>query len=540
MSPATGAAPGPVRDVLVVGAGFAGLYAVHAARKAGLDVLCFEAGAGVGGTWYFNRYPGARCDVESIDYSYSFDADLQNDWVWSERYATQPEILAYINHVAERFDLLRDVRLDTRIGAAHFDEEQSLWRVTTDGGEEHLGRNLVMAAGSLSFVNRPEIPGIDDFQGEIYFTAKWPSEEPALEGKRVGLIGTGSSGIQAAPLLAERAEHLTVFQRTPNWSVPAFNRPFTEEDQQRIRAEYPERRRKSRASGGGSPHVAYPKPGTECTPDEAREALEKGWQTGGVLFGKVFPDQYTNIGSNDIARAFAEKQIRAKVDDAETARKLIPSDHPLGAKRIVTDSHYFETYNRPDVDLVSIREEPISSIAPWGIKTTKSSYELDVIVFATGFDAVTGAMAHIDLRGVDAVRIQDAWRDGPVTYLGLMVPGFPNLFMINGAGSPGVLANMVMHAELQTDWVLDLIAATTARGAGSVDVRADAATKWTARVDEMAAGTIFVRANSWYLGSNIEGKPRRFMLFTGGMGAYFDICRGVAEQGYEGMVFTSR
>ena len=529
-----------VLDVLVVGAGFAGLYAVHASRQAGLDVLCLEAGAGVGGTWYFNRYPGARCDVESIDYSYSFDEDLQNDWVWSERYATQPEILSYINHVAERFDLLRSIRLETRVTTAHFDEAASRWRVQTAAGDQLVARHLVFATGSLSIPNRPDIPGLDDFAGDVLFTAQWPDPAPSFVGKRVGVIGTGSSGIQSIPVIAQDAAELTVFQRTPNYSVPALNRPLTEEDQRRIREEYPERRRKSRRSGGGSPYVAHPRIAEECDPDERAAALEKGWTTGGVLFGKTFPDQYTNIVANDYAREFAEAKITAIVEDPEVARKLIPQDQPLGAKRICTDSGYYQTFNRENVALVNLREEPISSVADWGIKTASSSYELDVLVFATGFDALTGALAQIDLRGVGGVSIQDAWVDGPVTYLGIQVPGFPNLHMINGPGSPGVLANMVMHAELQFDWVLDLIRAASERGADLVEARFDVAEKWTTHVDEVAAGTVFVQTDSWYLGSNIEGKPRRFMLYTGGLATYLDMCAEVAASDYEGFVFTSR
>ena len=529
-----------VLDVLVIGAGFAGIYAVYASRRAGLDVLCVEAGAGVGGTWYFNRYPGARCDVESIDYSYSFDEELQNDWVWSERYATQPEILAYINHVAERFDLLRSIRLGTRVASAEWDETAAVWRVVTEAGDVHISRHVVCATGSLSIPNKPAISGVDDFEGEVLFTAQWPDTEPSFAGKRVAVIGTGSSGIQSIPLIAQQAAALTVFQRTANYSVPAFNRKLTEEDQRRIRAEYPERRRKSRLSGGGSPHVAYPKSALDCTPEERNAALEKGWQTGGVLFGKTFPDQYTDIAANDYAREFAEAKITSIIDDPEVARHLIPRNQPLGGKRICTDSGYFEAFNRDNVTLVDLREEPISSIAAWGIKTGSASYEVDVIVFATGFDALTGALARIDLRGVGGVSIQQAWADGPVTYLGVQVPGFPNLHIVNGPGSPGVLANMVMHAELQFDWILGLIRAAEDRGADRVEPRADAAQKWTSEVDEAATGTVFVRTDSWYLGSNIEGKPRRFMLDTRGMGTYLGTCREIAESDYEGFVFTSR
>ncbi|QIX28671.1 NAD(P)/FAD-dependent oxidoreductase [Nocardioides sp. JQ2195] len=532
--------PGAIRDIVVIGAGFAGLYAVHASRRAGRDVLCLEAGQGVGGTWYFNRYPGARCDVESIDYSYSFDDELQQEWRWTERYATQPEILAYIEHVAERFDLLRDVRLGTRVAQAHFDESEVLWRLRTDAGEDILARHLVLATGSLSIPNLPDIAGVSDFEGEVLHTAQWPEEPPTFEGKRVGVIGTGSSGIQSVPVLAEQAAHLTVFQRTANYSVPALNRPLTDADQLRIQAEYPERRRKSRGSGGGSPHVAHPRKAADCEPEERRAALERGWTTGGVLFGKTFPDQYTDIGSNDFAREFAEEKIRARVKDPAVADRLIPTGQPLGAKRICTDSGYYETFNRDNVELVDLRTEPITTFTGWGIKTAASSYELDVVVFATGFDALTGALSRIDLRGTGGVRIQDAWKDGPHTYLGIQVPGFPNMYLVNGAGSPGVLANMVMHAELQFDWILAMIEEATARGADQIEARADAADKWTAHVDEAAAGTVFVRADSWYLGSNIEGKPRKFMLYTGGMGAYLGICAEVAENGYEGFVLTSR
>ncbi|GAA4481996.1 NAD(P)/FAD-dependent oxidoreductase [Rhodococcus olei] len=529
----------PYKDVLVVGAGFGGLYAVHAARQAGLDVLCLEAGAGVGGTWYFNRYPGARCDVESIDYSYSFDDDLQNEWVWSERYATQPEILRYINHVAERFDLLRSIRLDTRIVSACFDEQTSTWRVTSERGEEFEARYLLCATGSLSAPNRPAIPGIDDFAGEVYFTAQWPRTEPDLAGRRVGVIGTGSSGIQSVPLLARQADQLTVFQRTANFSVPALNRALTHEDQIRVREEYSERRRKSRLSGGGSPHLAYPKNGTECTPEERLAAFEKGWATGGVLFGKTFPDQYVSEETNRCAQEFAEAKIREIVHDPETAADLIPNDHPIGTKRICTDTGYYETFNRDNVALVNLRKDPIVRITEWGIKTEGSAYELDVLVFATGFDAMTGALNRIDIRGTGGASLREAWREGPVSYLGYQVPSFPNLFIVSGPGSPAVLANMVLASEMQVDWLLELIRHADAQGANQIEARADATEKWTAHVQEAAEETLFLRANSWYLGANIEGKPRRFMLYVRGLGTYADICTRVAENDYAGFEISS-
>ncbi|WP_020500496.1 flavin-containing monooxygenase [Sciscionella marina] len=524
-------------DVLVIGAGFAGIYAVHAVREAGFTVRCLEAGAGVGGTWYFNRYPGARCDVESIDYSYSFDDVLQQEWKWSERYATQPEILAYINHVVERFGLHRDIRLNCPVVAAHFDEHVTMWRVRAESGEEHSARYLFCATGSLSAVNKPDIPGIDRFRGRMIHTARWPEEGTGFEGMRVGVIGTGSSGIQSIPILAREAEHLTVFQRTPNWSVPAFNRPLTEADQTRIREEYPRRRRVSRASSGGSVHVPQPKNAADCTPSEREQALERGWRTGGVLFGKTFPDQYTNLAANGYASRFAERKIRAVIDDPATADILIPKNQPIGAKRICTDSGYYETFNRADVSLVDLRAEPIRAVTETGIETDRSRFELDVLVFATGFDAMTGALNRIDLRGAGGRRIQDAWQDGPVTYLGYQVPAFPNLFLLNGPGSPSVLANMVLTSEAQVDWLVTLLRTARQQGTKRIEARSDAAEKWTTRIDEAAEETIFVHTDSWYLGSNIAGKPRRFMMYPLGLGNYRKSCDEIAENDYEGFMF---
>lgn len=529
-----------IKDVLVVGAGFAGLYAVHAARKAGLDVLCLEAGGGIGGTWYFNRYPGCRCDVQSIDYSYSFDDDLQAEWRWTERYATQPEILSYIHHVAERFDLSRHIHLNKRVASAHFHEAGSWWSVGTDDGDEHRARYVIFATGSLSTPIKPDLPGVDDFAGETYFTAQWPAVDPSFEGKRVGVIGTGSSGIQAVPVIAEQAASLTVFQRTANYSVPAFNRPLTEEDQARVREEYPERRRKSRMSGGGSMHEAYPKRAAECAEDERMAALEAGWRTGGVLFSKTFPDQLTDLEANDYAREFFEAKVRAKVADPSTAENLIPDDHPIGTKRICTDSGYYETFNRDHVRLVNLRREPISSVTSWGIKTVQESYEFDMLVFATGFDAMTGALLGIDIQGNAGTRIQDAWADGPVTYLGMQVPDFPNLFVINGPGSPSVLANMVLTSEQQVDWLLELILKSRSEGATQVEARKDSAEKWTSHIKTLAEGTLMPRANSWYMGANIEGKKRTFMLYAGGLGAFTTVCEEVKANSYEGFVLTSR
>lgn len=531
------AAERPV-DVLVVGAGFAGMYGVYRAVKAGMSVVGIEAGDDVGGTWYWNRYPGARCDVESIDYSYSFDADLQNEWVWTERYATQPEILRYAQHVAERFDLKRHYRFETRVEFAHYDDATSTWLVGTDTGERYRAHFVVFATGSLSAPNKPDIPGVDDFAGEVLYTAQWPKEGVSLAGKRVGLIGTGSSGIQSTPLLAEEAGSLTVFQRSPNYSVPAFNRPLTDEEQVRIRAEYPERRKKCLYSSSAGPFEAYPKSAYEVDEAEREAAFEERWKAGGVLFGKTFDNQTIDPVINEMARQFAERKVRAIVKDPQVADDLFPTDHPLGTKRICTDSGYFEAFNRDNVKLVNLRREPITSITATGIETDQATYELDTLIFATGFDAMTGALTRIDIRGSNGLDIKQAWADGPVTYLGIGIPGFPNLFSITGPGSPSVLANMILAAEQQIDWLFDLFAFLEENDIVAIEAKAESAEAWIQHVDEAARQTLFVKANSWYNGSNISGKRRLFMPYIGGFGNYRIKCDEEQAQGYPNFELT--
>jgi len=529
-----------VHDVLVVGAGFAGMYALHRSLDAGLDAIGVEAGDGVGGTWYWNRYPGARCDVLSVDYSYSFDEELQHSWVWQERYATQPEILSYANHVAERFDLLRQLRFNWRVQRAYFDEDRSIWTVTSEGGETLRARFVLFATGSLLAPNKPNIAGFDDFAGEVLFTAQWPPEGASFSGKRVGVIGTGSSGIQSVPIIAEEAASLTVFQRSANYSVPALNRTLTAEEQAEVRAQYQERRRRSRISGGGTPFDAYDKDAFEIDEQERRTVFEARWQEGGVLFGKTFPNQTVDENVNRLAREFAEAKIRAIVEDPQTAEDLIPVDHPIGTKRICTDSNYFETFNRANVHLVNLRRELITTITAGGITTSSRTYELDTIICATGFDAMTGALTRIDIRGTRGHRLRDAWTEGPVTYLGMGIPGFPNLFSITGPGSPSVLANMILAAEQQVDWLIELILESASRGIDEIAVRADSAAKWTEHVDATACRTLFTKANSWYMGANIEGKRRLFMPYIGGFGTYRAICDEVRADDYEGFVLTAR
>lgn len=524
----------PDVDVVVVGAGFAGLYALHKLRSNGLRVRVFEAGPDVGGTWYFNRYPGARCDVESVDYCYSFSDALQREWDWSEKYATQPEILAYINWVADRLDLRRDITLNARVNSAVLDEAQLRWTVTTETGERVTARFCVMATGPLSAAMTPPFPGLDTFAGQVYHTAAWPHEPVDFTGKRVAVIGTGSSGIQSIPIIAEAASQLYVFQRTPNYSVPAGNRPLSDSDRAEVKAHYAERRPMSWRSGGGSPHVAHPKLTMEATPEERREAFEKRWELGGVLFSKTFADQMIDPVANEEARKFYEEKVRAVIDDPVLADLLIPNDHPIGTKRICTDSNYFQTFNRPNVKLISVRKTPIMPIDATGINTTDAHYDLDAIVLATGFDAMTGALAKIDIVGRDGRRLSDDWSGGPRTYLGLGVDGFPNLFLVSGPGAPAVLANMVLHAEANVNWIADCIAYLDAHDYTAVEATTDAVDDWGAECARRADATLFTKADSWYLGANVPGKPRVFMLFVGGFGVYLDICAEVANAGYKG------
>jgi cation diffusion facilitator CzcD-associated flavoprotein CzcO len=521
-------------DVVVVGAGFAGLYALQRFRLQGLSVRVFEAAPDVGGTWYYNRYPGARCDVESVDYCYSFADELQQEWTWTEKYATQSEILKYINWVADKLDLRSGITFSTTVTAAVLDEQHLRWTVTTDAGETVRARFVVMATGPLSAAMTPAFAGLDRFGGQIYHTAHWPHEGVDFTGKRVGVIGTGSSGIQSIPIIAEQAEQLYVFQRTPNYSVPAGNRPLTANEVADIKANYTQRREQSWRSGGGSPHVAEPKPTMETPPDERRAAFEKRWELGGVLFSKTFSDQMISMEANEEARKFYEQKIRAVIDDPDTAKLLIPTDHPIGTKRICTDSNYFQTFNRPNVKLVSVRQTPVQSLDETGINTSDAHYDIDALVLATGFDAMTGTLARIDIVGRSGRRLAEDWADGPRTYLGLGVDGFPNLFLVSGPGAPAVLANMVLHGEANVDWIADAIGYLDSHHCYAIEPEADAVDNWMAECARRAEATLFPRANSWYVGANVPGKPRMFMLFLGGFGVYLDICHEVARAGYKG------
>ncbi len=521
-------------DAVVIGAGFAGLYALHRLRSDGLTVRLLEAADGVGGVWYWNRYPGARCDVESVDYSYSFDDQLQQEWDWSEKYATQPEILSYLNHVADRYNLRADITFGTRVTDAVLDEDALRWEIHTDTSEVVSARFVVIAVGPLSNANIPPIEGMESFGGQVYHTAHWPHEGVDFSGQRVGVIGTGSSGIQVIPCIAEQARELYVFQRSPNFSIPAGNTALTDEVRRAQKAGYPERRRLSMASGGGSPHQPHPRPALEVSEQEREAAYEKRWQLGGVLFSKTFPDQLLDVSANDTARVFWEQKIRAVIDDPQVADWLVPTDHPIGTKRICTDDNYFQTFNRDHVTLVNLRETPILRMDSAGVTTSTTHYGLDALVLATGFDAMTGSVSKLNVVGRGGETLNAAWAAGPITYLGLGVPGFPNLFNISGPGSPSVLANMALHSELHVDWIAEAIRYLGAHGGTALEATRSAAAQWTDECTQRAADGLMLRANSWYLGANVAGKPRVFMPFVGGFGVYGQIIADVAAAGYKG------
>ena len=525
-------------DVVVVGAGFAGLYMLHKMNEIGVSARAFEAGSGVGGTWYWNRYPGARCDVESIDYTYSFSAELHREWRWSERYPAQPEILRYLNFVADKFDLRRDIQFETRVESAIFDDKTNRWVVTTDQGDVVRAQFCVMATGCLSAPKRPGLDGAEIFQGPTYHTGQWPHEGVDFTGMRVGIIGTGSSAIQSIPQIAKQASKLIVFQRTPNFSIPAHNGPIDHEREQWSDTHFAEFRELARASGFGSSNMLNPQLLFDATPEERAAEFERRWQTGGVAFLGSFIDLLFNEQANEIAAEFVREKIRATVHDPEVAASLTPSDHPFGSKRLCVDIDYFETYNRPNVTLVDLKKTPIVEFTPAGIRTTDGDHELDAIVFATGFDAMTGALLSIDIRGNDGVSLRDRWADGPRTYLGLMVAGFPNLFTITGPGSPSVLSNMVISIEQHVDWLAECFTHLRETGVDRIEPTAQSEEQWGHHVTEIANLTLFPRANSWYVGANIPGKPRLFMPYVGGVAAYRQRCDEIVASGYEGFELT--
>ena len=524
-------------DAIVVGAGFTGLYMLYKLRELGLSARVIEAGSDVGGTWYWNRYPGARCDIESMEYSYSFSPELEQEWEWTERYASQPEILHYLRHVAERFDLRRDIAFDTRVTAACWDEGAALWAVEMDRGERLAAHYCIMGTGCLSSPNRPDISGLGDFAGETYLTGLWPHEGVDFAGKRVAVIGTGSSGIQSIPVIAREADHVTVFQRTANFTVPAHNRPLASEEQAAIKAGYRELRALERHSpggvGSGPPQSLEPILATP--PDELREDLERRWEIGGLGgFLNTHPDTILSAEAADRVAEFLRAKIRETVSDPDVAELLCPASHPMGSKRLCVDTGFHATFNRENVELVDLNATPIERIAPEGVQTSEKLYPADIIVLATGFDAMTGTLARIDIRGKGGAALKDKWAEGPRSYLGLMCAGFPNLFTVTGPGSPSVISNMVVSIEQHVEWIAGLLAELRRCGAATVEPLAEAEDAWGEHVNAVAAPTIFMQADSWYVGANIPGKPRVFMPYIGGVGTYRAICKDVAAKNYAG------
>jgi len=534
------AATAETYDVVVVGAGFAGMYMLYRLRGQGLSVRVYEQGGDIGGTWYWTRYPGARCDVASMQYSFSFSNELQQEWEWSERYAPQPEILKYANHVADRFNLRPDIQLDTCVERAAYDESTRCWSVTTSDGKTVTAKYVVLATGCLSNARMPDIKGLSDFKGQVYHTGHWPHDQVDFTGLRVGVIGTGSSAIQSVPVIAAQARHLTVFQRTANFSIPARNAALTPEERDSFRSNYPEIRRIAREEMRNGIVQELPDRGALDDGDNARCAkYETRWTRGGLTFMGVYNNLVLDKTANDTAADFVRGKIAEIVRDPQTAKLLQPREHPIGSKRICIDTDYYATFNRPNVTLVDIKSSPIEMILPNAVRTGDKDHEVDALVLATGFDAMTGSVAKIDIRGREGQTLNAKWAEGPRTYLGLMSAGFPNLFIITGPGSPSVLSNMIVAIEQHVDWIADAIATMRDRGLEIIEASKDAEDKWVAHVNKVAHGTLYPQANSWYMGANIPGKPQIFMPYIGGVNVYRQICNDVVAKGYEGFVMTA-
>jgi cyclohexanone monooxygenase len=522
-------------DVVVVGAGFAGMYMLYRLRGLGFTARVYEQGSGVGGTWYWNRYPGARCDVESMQYSFSFSEELDQEWSWSEKYSPQPEILAYANHIADRFDLRRDIVFDTRVTRAAFDEKAKRWEIETDRGDKVTAQFCIMAVGCLSSPNRPRFEGIDDFKGPIYHTGEWPHEGVDFTGLRVGVIGTGSSAIQSIPIIAKQASELTVFQRTATWSVPAWNEALTPEYLKAAKADYPALRAKARARPTGFYFPFNMKPALEASPEEREKLYEEAWERGGLPFLGAFGDLLFEKEANDTIADFARKKIKGIVKDPATAELLCP-ENVFGCKRLCVDTGYFETYNLPHVKLVDVSKKPIERFTAGGIVVDGQEYPVDAIVSATGFAAMTGSFDKIAITGRNGLALSEKWRAGPRTYLGLASAGFPNLFMITGPGSPSVLASMIQAIEQHVDWLVDCLGHMRDIGAATIEARLEDEDAWVEHVNEVSKVSLRSTCSSWYVGTNIPGRPRVFMPYIGGFPIYVQKCNEVMSGGFEGFV----
>jgi cation diffusion facilitator CzcD-associated flavoprotein CzcO len=531
--------PAETAEVVVIGAGFSGIYALHRLRSLEAKVVCFEAGDGVGGTWYWNRYPGARVDIESMQYSYSFDEDLQQEWRWPEYFSPQADLEAYANHVVDRFGLREQIRFSSRVNRLRYDEEAKCWHVHTDRGDHVACRYVVAATGSLDATSIPQWPGVESFGGKSYHTSNWPKEGVDFRGKRVGLIGTGSTGIQVTPVVAETADHLYVFQRTANFSMPSRNRRLDPDYEREWKDNYPGRRDRMLHSVSAGLFDMPDRSVFDFTPEERERIMEEAWNSrSGFRLMRCFNDTARDIAANDILAEFVRNKIRQTVKDPKVAELLCPNTHPIGTKRICIDSGYFEAFNRDNVTLVDVRTNPITAVTPSGLRTTAASYDLDILIYATGFDAMTGSLTRMNVTGVGGRDLRDKWRNGPTNYLGFLVAGFPNLFMIHGPGSPSVLAQMITGGEWQVDWVARFLESMEKDGYARVDTTPDWEDRWAVEMEKAADMTLFKRADSWYMGANIPGKPRVFMMYVGGFDQYVRRCTEQVDGGYAGLVRT--
>ena len=526
-------------DVVVIGAGFAGLRALYTLRAMGKKVVVLEGGADVGGVWYHNGYPGARCDVESFDYSYRFSPELEQEWRWSERYATQPEILRYINHVVERFDLRKDIRFNSRMKRAAYDEANMRWTVTIEDGRQISAQYFVLAVGQLSTTKAPDFPGQSGFKGEIIHSGVWPKHKVEFDGKRVGIIGTGSSGMQMTPVIAKKAKHLTVFQRTPNYSVPASNAPVSDEEDRRVKSTYRARREQALNSPTGLGFVPNKKSALDATPVEREAVYEAAWHRLGFGFALAYFDLLLSKEANDTAAEFVRRKIASVIDDPKLRDKLIPKDHPFAARRPSVDSGYFQAFNRDNVALADIRESPIVEFTPAGIRTAEKLHELDMVIFATGFDALTGSLLKPEIVGVSGLTLKQKWAHGPVTQLGVAVAGFPNMLIVVGPGSPSLLSNVLLSTEEQIDWLATLINEMDSEQHRVFEATPEAEQAWVAHVNEKAKLTIYMTTNSYYNGAEMAGKPRVFLPYSGGVRGYRRVLQQCAADGYSGFDMRS-
>ncbi|MEI4274033.1 NAD(P)/FAD-dependent oxidoreductase [Klenkia sp. LSe6-5] len=526
-------------DVLVVGAGFGGMYAVWKFRELGYDVVGLEAGGDVGGVWYWNRYPGARCDLQSVDYSYGFHAEVQQEWTWSEQFAAQPEILAYANFVADRLDLRSSFRFDTRVCGAAWDEDDQRWRVTTDAGDVLEARYCIMATGPLSVPKDPDIPGLDRFGGELLRAQKWPHHPVDFAGKRVGVIGTGSSGIQIVQEVGRSAEELFVFQRTPSWTLPMRNHTLSADYTAEMKRHYPALRESMRLNPTGGTRPVTSRPFYSLPPEQRRSVMDHAWEDGGHTFLACFSDLLTNEEANEEVAEYVREKIAGIVEDPETAEALKPRGYPILARRVCLDTEYYETYNLPGVHLVDCLKHPIVEVTETGVRTEDGETELDVLILATGYDALTGALLAFDVTGRDGRRLADKWAEGPETFLGLMVEGFPNMFTTCGPNGPAALANIITISENDVDWIAELIGWMGQEGQTSVEPSERAETRWMDHVRELAAGSLVRKANTWWTGANVAGKPRGLTMFVGGFHNYRAACQAVAKEQYAELEFSA-